>query len=149
MTDKTARVFVQTAKADLPNLDRWVQIGEEEARLAYDMVLRNEAVHLWGNVCDMDALTAISRETGIPVIKDCAHAHGAKYKGKMTGGIGAAGAWSMQGSKAVSGGEAGVIATNDSEVFDRACLLGQVNRLVGTDLATDRYERYQPLRTVN
>ena len=86
------------------------------------------AVHLWGNVCDMDALMALSEESGIPVIEDCSHAHGASYKGKPCGSIGHAGAWSLQGSKAVSAGEGGMLATNDVTVFERACLLGQVNR---------------------
>lgn len=85
-------------------------------------------VHLWGNVCDMDALMELSTETGVPVIEDCSHAHGASYKGKPCGSIGHVGAWSLQGSKAVSAGEGGVLATNDIAVFERACLLGQVNR---------------------
>lgn len=86
------------------------------------------AVHLWGNVCNMDALMNLSAETGVPVIEDCSHAHGASYNGKPCGSIGHAGAWSLQGSKAVSAGEGGVLATNDITVFERACLLGQVNR---------------------
>ncbi|HQE83495.1 MAG TPA: DegT/DnrJ/EryC1/StrS family aminotransferase, partial [Candidatus Hydrogenedentes bacterium] len=43
------------------------------------------AVHLWGNVCDMDALLALGKQHGIPVLEDCSHAHGAVYKGKMCG----------------------------------------------------------------
>jgi len=102
------------------------------------------AVHLWGNVCDMDALLEISRETGIPVVEDCSHAHGALYKGRHVGTLGKIGCWSFQGSKPVSAGEGGVIATDDVEVFERACVLGQVNRLGGVDLATERYESLQP-----
>ena len=86
------------------------------------------AVHLWGNVCDMDALMALSDETGIPVIEDCSHAHGASYKGIPCGSIGQAGVWSLQGNKPISGGEGGMLVTNDVTVFERACLLGQVNR---------------------
>ena len=86
------------------------------------------AVHLWGNVCDMDALMALSAETGVPVIEDCSHAHGASYKGVPCGSIGQVGAWSLQGNKPISGGEGGVLATDDVAVFERACLLGQVNR---------------------
>ena len=37
-----ARVFVQTAKSQLPELDRWKQVGEDEARMVYEMTLRNE-----------------------------------------------------------------------------------------------------------
>lgn len=104
-------------------------------------------VHLWGNVCNMDAIMEISRETGIPVVEDCSHAHGAMYKGHPCGTIGHVGCWSLQGSKPVSAGECGVIATNDTEVFERACLVGQVNRIGGMDLVTEKYSKYQPLGT--
>jgi perosamine synthetase len=86
------------------------------------------AVHLWGNVCDMDALMALSEETGVPVIEDCSHAHGASYKGAPCGSIGQVGAWSLQGNKPISGGEGGMLATSDVAVFERTYLLGQVNR---------------------
>ena len=107
------------------------------------------AVHLWGNVCDMDALMALSAETGIAVIEDCSHAHGASYKGVSCGSIGQAGAWSLQGNKPVSGGEGGMLATNDTAIFERACLLGQVNRPVNaiSDAALDelRYPYLPPM----
>jgi len=102
-------------------------------------------VHLWGWVCDMDAIMAISEETGIPVVEDCSHAHGATYKGKPVGSMGQVSCWSFQGTKPVSAGEAGIVATNDPEVFDRACLVGQVNRIVGMDLAQEKYRYLQPL----
>ena len=106
------------------------------------------AVHLWGNVCDMDALMALSAETGVPVIEDCSHAHGASYKGVPCGSIGQAGAWSLQGSKPISGGEGGMLATNDVSVFERACLLGQVNRsanVVGETVEGLRYAHLPPM----
>ncbi len=109
------------------------------------------AVHLWGNVCDMDALMALSEETGVPVIEDCSHAHGASYKGVPCGSIGHVGAWSLQGSKSVSAGEGGMLATNDVTVFERACLLGQVNRVPGSigDAALEgaalRYKHLPPM----
>lgn len=107
------------------------------------------AVHLWGNVCDMDALMALSAARGIAVIEDCSHAHGASYKGAPCGSIGQAGAWSLQGNKPVSGGEGGMLATNDTAIFERACLLGQVNRRVDaiSDAAPDelRYPDLPPM----
>ena len=104
------------------------------------------AVHLWGNVCDMDALRALSAETGIAVIEDCSHAHGASYKGTPCGSIGQVGAWSLQGNKSVSGGEGGMLATNDTAVFERACLLGQVNRSPGAISEAEKEElRYTHL----
>jgi perosamine synthetase len=103
------------------------------------------AVHLWGNVCDMDALMKLSEETGVAIIEDCSHAHGATYKGRPCGSIGHVGAWSLQGSKPASAGEGGMVATNDVEIFERACLIGQVNRVAGLDLVTDKYKHLQPL----
>lgn len=109
------------------------------------------AVHLWGNVCDMDALMALSEETGVSVIEDCSHAHGASYKGKLCGSIGQVGAWSLQGSKAVCAGEGGMLATDDVTVFERACLLGQVNRAINSigdpelDPAELRYPHLPPM----
>lgn len=104
------------------------------------------AVHLWGNVCDMDTLMALSAETGIAVIEDCSHAHGASYKGVPCGSIGHAGAWSLQGNKSLSGGEGGMFATNDTTVFERACLLGQVNRAAGAISEAEKEElRYADL----
>jgi len=103
------------------------------------------AVHLWGNICDLDALMTLSEETGVPIIEDCSHAHGAKYKGRPVGSIGHVGAWSLQGSKPASAGEGGVVATNDVDIFERACLIGQVNRIAGLDLVTETYKKFQPL----
>jgi perosamine synthetase len=102
------------------------------------------AVHLWGNVCDMDRLTAISRESGVPILEDCSHAHGAKYAGRLVGSLGKVGVWSLQGSKPVSAGEGGILATSDPMVFERACLAGQVNRMGGVDLITKTYAYLQP-----
>lgn len=103
------------------------------------------AVHLWGWVCDMDAIMAIGREHGIPVIEDCSHAHGARYKGTPVGGIGDVGAFSLQGSKPVSAGEGGMIVSNNDEYFERAVLVSQCNRAAGLDLVTPHYAEYQPL----
>ncbi len=106
------------------------------------------AVHLWGNVCDMDALMVLSEETGVPVIEDCSHAHGASYKGVPCGSIGQVGAWSLQANKSISGGEGGMLATNDVTIFERACLLGQVNRspnVVGEAAERLQYAHLPPM----
>ena len=120
---------------------------EDIRRRITDKTAAIVVVHLWGNVCDMDAIMEVSRETGVPVIEDCSHAHGAMYKGRPCGSIGDVGCWSLQGSKPTSAGEGGVIATDSTEVFERACLIGQVNRMKGMDLVTEKYAKYQPLGT--
>lgn len=101
------------------------------------------AVHLWGRVCDMDALAAISQETGIPIVEDCSHAPGARFNGKLTGRLGNVGCWSLQGSKPISAGEGGVLVTDDPQVFERACLVSQGSRMGA--LTTPEHAIHQPL----
>ncbi|MBM3475713.1 MAG: DegT/DnrJ/EryC1/StrS family aminotransferase [Armatimonadetes bacterium] len=85
-------------------------------------------VHVFGNVCDMDRLCDIAHRHNLALIEDASHAHGALWKGKPVGSFGPVGCFSMQGGKAVSGGEAGVAITDDPEVLDRMILLGHFGR---------------------
>lgn len=78
------------------------------------------AVHLAGWPCDMDEIMALSETQGIKVIEDCAQAHGGSYKGKPLGGIGHAAAWSFCQDKIMTtGGEGGMVTTNDAALWDR------------------------------
>ncbi|NPV55008.1 MAG: DegT/DnrJ/EryC1/StrS family aminotransferase [Firmicutes bacterium] len=75
------------------------------------------AVHLYGNVCDMDPIMEIAREHNLFVVEDCAQAHGAMYKGKKVGTIGHAGAFSFCQSKTfTTGGEGGCVITDDEDL---------------------------------
>ena len=91
----------------------------------------------------MDALAAISQETGIPIVEDCSHAPGARFNGKLTGRLGNVGCWSLQGSKPISAGEGGVLVTDDPQVFERACLVSQGSRMGA--LTTPEHAIHQPL----
>lgn len=85
-------------------------------------------VHVFGNVCDMDRLCDIADRNKLALIEDASHAHGAMWKGKPVGSFGQIGCFSMQGSKAVSGGESGVAVTDDPVLLDRMILLGHFGR---------------------
>ncbi len=85
-------------------------------------------VHVFGNVCDMDRLCDIARRHKLALIEDASHAHGALWKGRPVGSFGDVGCFSMQGSKAVSGGESGVAVTGDPALLDRMILLGHFGR---------------------
>jgi len=78
------------------------------------------AVHLAGWPCDMERLLSIAHENDLYVVEDCAQAHGALYKGRSVGGIGHVGAWSFCQDKIMTtGGEGGMITTNDSLLWER------------------------------
>jgi dTDP-4-amino-4,6-dideoxygalactose transaminase len=78
------------------------------------------AVHLAGWPCDMDPILRLAKEHNFKVIEDCAQAHGAFYKGRSVGTLGHVGAWSFCQDKIITtGGEGGMITTNDSEAYEK------------------------------
>ena len=80
------------------------------------------AVHIFGGVCDMDAILDVAKKHNIPVIEDCAQAHFAEYKHQLVGTIGDIGCFSLQQSKQIITGEGGMTITNNSEYGDRGTL---------------------------
>ena len=73
---------------------------------------------LHGYVADMDAINAIARQRGIPVIGDVSQAHGSTVNGSRSAPFGDIGAMSlMSGKHMVAGGQGGMVATNDENVY--------------------------------
>ena len=74
-------------------------------------------VHLYGKVCEMDAVNAIAKKHNLKVIEDCAQAHGATFKGKKAGNWGDFGAFSFYPTKNLGAlADAGAITTNDDQL---------------------------------
>jgi hypothetical protein len=79
------------------------------------------AVHLAGWPCDLDPLLDLAREHGLKLIEDCAQAHGARYKGRPVGSFGDAAAFSFCQDKIMTtGGEGGMLTTNDPGLWERS-----------------------------
>lgn len=76
------------------------------------------AVHIYGNLCNMDRLLAIGEKYGIPVIEDAAEAIGSVYHGKPAGSMGIFGSFSFHGTKTLTTGEGGMFVTNDPGLFE-------------------------------
>ena len=75
-------------------------------------------VHLYGVMCDMDAIMAIAEKHNLKVIEDCAQAHGGQIRDKKAGTIGHFGAFSFCQSKHfTTGGEGGAVVTNDEDAI--------------------------------
>jgi dTDP-4-amino-4,6-dideoxygalactose transaminase len=94
--------------------------AETVASLINDNTKAVIAVHLAGWPCDMDGLNDLACRHGLLVIEDCAQAHGATYKGKPVGSLGHVAAWSFCQDKIMTtGGEGGMVTTNDRELWSR------------------------------
>ena len=89
------------------------------------------AVHLYGNLCDMDRLLAIGERYGIPIIEDAAEAIGSVYHGKRAGSMGRFGAFSFHGTKTITTGEGGMFVTNDANLYERVLTLSNHGRARG------------------
>ncbi|TMR10436.1 DegT/DnrJ/EryC1/StrS family aminotransferase [Nonomuraea turkmeniaca] len=85
-------------------------------------------VHLAGSPADMDALNAVAARHSLAVVEDAAQAHGATYHGRPVGGLGDAGVYSFQASKAMTAGEGGLVVCRDRAVHEAvwsACNVGR------------------------
>ena len=81
-------------------------------------------VHLYGQPADMDPINEIAAEFNLKVIEDAAQAHGARYKGALTGGLGDAAGFSFYPGKNLGAfGDAGAVATRDADLAQRIRLL--------------------------
>jgi dTDP-4-amino-4,6-dideoxygalactose transaminase len=85
-------------------------------------------VHYCGHPCDMDRIMAIANRRGLKVIEDVSHAHGAMYRGKMCGSIGHVSGMSMMARKSFAIGEAGMLCTDDREIYERAIAFAHYER---------------------
>lgn len=90
-------------------------------------------VHLAGRPADMDAFAELGRRTGVAIIEDAAQAHGAAYRGRPVGALGAMGTFSFQTSKNISAGEGGAVLTDDERLASALYSLVNVGRVPGGD----------------
>ncbi|MDX9972200.1 MAG: DegT/DnrJ/EryC1/StrS family aminotransferase [FCB group bacterium] len=106
-------------------IPRFADVNREDHCMSVESVraLINERtkaimpVHLYGNVTDMDPILALAREHNLFVVEDNAQAFGGAYKGKRTGTLGHAAACSFcQNKTFTTGGEGGMVTTDDEEV---------------------------------
>ncbi len=88
-------------------------------------------VDLYGNMPDWDAILAVAARHGVFVIEDAAEAVGSEYKGRPAGSLGEVGVFSFHGSKTLTTGEGGLLATNDETLFRRALFLRDHGRKPG------------------
>jgi dTDP-3-amino-3,4,6-trideoxy-alpha-D-glucose transaminase len=92
-------------------------------------------VHLYGQCAEMDALLALGREAGVPVVEDAAQAHGATFQGRKAGTLARAACFSFYPTKNLGAfGDAGAVATDDEQLAARVRRLRNYGR-PGADYA--------------
>jgi dTDP-4-amino-4,6-dideoxygalactose transaminase len=95
----------------------------DPAELAEALTPRTRAiipVHLYGQAARMPEICAIAAKAGVPVIEDCAQAHGAQCAGRLVGTWGRVGAFSFYPTKNLGAiGDGGAIVTDDTTLAAR------------------------------
>lgn len=89
------------------------------------------AVHLYGNLCDMNSLLDIGKKHGVLIIEDAAEAIGSEYYGKRAGSMGKFGTFSFHGTKTLTTGEGGIFVTNDENLYEQVLTLSNHGRARG------------------
>lgn len=101
-------------------------------------------VHYLGHPADMDRILAIARRYGLKVIEDVSHAQGGLYKGRKLGTFGDVAAMSLMSGKSLVAGEAGMLVTNDTEIYERAIAFGHYERF-DDHITTEYLRQFQGL----
>lgn len=96
----------------------WNMIPEQVEKAITKKTKAIIPVHIYGNPCNMDALTEISERFGIPMIEDATESLGASFHGRMTGTFGSMACFSFNGNKVITTGGGGMITTNDEKLAD-------------------------------
>ena len=86
------------------------------------------AVHLYGNLCEMDSLKSIGEKYDIPILEDAAEAIGSFYHGAHAGTIGEFGCFSFHGTKTITTGEGGMFITNNPDLYESVQTLSNHGR---------------------
>jgi len=103
--------------------------GEQVERAVTPRTKAVIPVHLYGHVCDMDAIGEVARRRGLIVIEDAAQAHGARWKGRRVGGLGRVGCFSFFPAKNLGAcGDAGAVVSDDEAVLARVRMLADHGR---------------------
>lgn len=105
-------------------------------------------VHIFGQSCDMDPIMRIADEYGLFVIEDACQSIFCRYKGRFTGSIGKASAYSFFPSKNLGGlGDSGMVTTNDKDLFEKIIFLrnhgqtsGYYHTMIGGNFRMDEFQ---------
>ena len=88
-------------------------------------------VDLYGGMPDIDAIQVIAQEHNIAIIEDAAEAIGSEYKGREAGSFGTTGVFSFHGSKTLTTGEGGMLATDHEDLYRYVLMLRDHGRQPG------------------
>ncbi len=86
-------------------------------------------VHIYGQAADMEEIRSFARSRGIKVVEDACQAHGASYHDRRVGSLGDVACFSFYPTKGLgAAGDAGIVVTDDTDVYERLLMLRDYGR---------------------
>ena len=105
-------------------------------------------VHIYGNPCNFESVKAFTENQNIPIVEDACQAHGATYKDKKVGSLGAVGCFSFYPTKNMTvAGDGGMTTTDNEEVAMKIKSIRDNGRKTNTEF--DKLGFTMRLNTVN
>lgn len=115
----------QVVFVDVDPITKTLDIADCRAKIN-DATVGIVAVHLFGQVADMESISQLAAESGLWVVEDCAQAHLARVGVHSLGYYSSAAAYSFYPGKNLGAmGDAGAITTNNEELAEKVRLLSR------------------------
>ena len=139
-THAIVRVGLEPVLADIDPVTYTLDPASVEA-LIDDETCAIVPVHVYGKLCDVDALASIAKRHNLKVVEDAAQAVMSSYKGQALGAIGDYGCYSFHETKNYSMGEGGALLIKDPAMIEKAEILREkgTNRSVFLRGQIDKY----------
>lgn len=99
--------------------DNYTMNPEKLEELVTEKTVAIVPVHVYGNICDIEAIEEIAYKYNLKVIYDAAHAFGEEYKGKGIAAAGDASIFSFHATKIFNTIEGGAVCFSDKKLYDR------------------------------
>jgi dTDP-4-amino-4,6-dideoxygalactose transaminase len=111
----------EVAFVDCERDDLCLSLTDLERKIAEHRPKAVIVVHIGGHIAfRIEEIAELCRSEGVFLLEDCAHAHGATFRGRRAGTWGDAGAYSFYATKTISTGEGGMLVSDDDALLEHA-----------------------------
>ena len=144
-THAIARNGLVPVFCDINNIDYTIDVSKIES-LITDKTVAIVPVHVYGNMCDVEAIEKIADKHGLKVIYDAAHAFGVTYKGVSSANFGDASMFSFHATKVFNTIEGGAVTYKDSSLSNilddnkNFGINGEEGRYIGTNAKMNEFQ---------
>lgn len=133
-----AEIFFSGCEMDTGN----ILTSDMEEILKKNKISLVVITHIGGHACDMRKILLLKKKYKFKLVEDCSHAHEATFNKKKLGTFGDASVFSMDRNKLLSAGEAGVLVTNNRDLYEKALLISDFGARIFSTIKLKKNKKY-------